>query len=268
MKAQAVSSKTKLLLVCAFVLAMIFNGLAGSTTFLGGVDTAGVSDAYKNLFTPAGFTFAIWGVIYSLILVFVLYVCGIGRRKTSKVNPRTLTKITTLASINLAINTTWILAWQYQIMWLSVLLMLVLLSTLILIVEEIKKTKLNGAEYVQLKLPFSIYFGWISVATVANIAAWLVSIQWGGFGFSDQVWMISVTILAAILGLTVSLTNRDIPYILVFIWAFVGILSCHTSESGYGGKYPEIITTLIFLLCIISACTLGLIVSKQRENSI
>lgn len=266
MKAQAVSSKTKLLLVCAFVVAMIFNGLAGSTTILGGLDTAGVSDTYKNLFTPAGFTFAIWGVIYSLILVFVLYTCGIGRRKTSKVSPHTLTKIATLASINLTINTTWILAWQHQIMWLSVILMLALLTTLVLIVEETKKTKVSGIEYIQLKLPFSIYFGWITVATVANIAAWLVSIRWDGSGISEATWMVIITLVALTLGSYIALRNRDAAYIAVFIWAFNGILSVHTSPSGYGGQYTEVTNTLIFSLVLLAGVFLYLLQAKFSKS--
>lgn len=258
MKAQTVSSKTKLLLVCAFVVAMTLNGLAGSTTLLGGVNTADVSNNYQNLFTPAGSTFAIWGVIYLLMLSFVLYVLGVGRNQTSSAKNATLTHIATLATINLVINSTWIIAWQYQILWLSVLLIIALLINLALIVERLKRVDVKVSEYVQLKLPFSIYFGWVTVATVANIATWLVSIQWNGFGIIEQIWMIIITAVAALIGLYVGLRNQDIAYLAVFIWAFTGILNRHISNNGYNGAYPEVIVTIIIVLTIIAACILML----------
>ena len=254
----------KLTLIAAFVLTMVLNGLAGSTTLLGGVNTADVSDKFQNLFTPAGFTFAIWGVIYLLVLGFVLYAIGVGRSKKSEVSRDDLIKITKLVCLNLLINTSWIIAWQHQILWLSVILIIALLVSLIFIVEQLKHLKTSTSEYIQLQLPFSIYFGWVSVATVANIATWLVSIQWGGFGFSDQVWMVSITILAAILGLAVAFSNRDIAYLGVFVWAFIGILSRHTSSTGYDGKYPEIIWTLMLAVAFAVIAITVLIIQKAE----
>ena len=57
----------------AFVLMLLVNGLAGSTTILGGKNTAQISDANPTLITPAGYVFSIWGIIYVLLGVFVVF---------------------------------------------------------------------------------------------------------------------------------------------------------------------------------------------------
>ena len=89
-----------------------------------------------------------------------------------------------------------------------------------------------------MRLPFSVYFGWITVATVANITVWLVSIEWSGLGLPDQIWAVLIIAVAAAIGTVTMLRNRDLAYGLVLVWAFVGILIKHTSQTGFGGQYP------------------------------
>lgn len=176
-KKKRVEKKWSWGLAATFAVTMVLNGLAGSTTVLGGVNTAQVSDSFPNLFAPAGVTFAIWGVIYLLVAGFILYVFGIGRSKKSTLTIDALTDVTKLLTVNLALNSVWILAWQYKILWLSVLLMITLLVTLIKMADLLRSQKVRGGEYAQTKLPVSVYFGWITVATVANITIFLVAKQ-------------------------------------------------------------------------------------------
>ncbi|MBP7775155.1 MAG: tryptophan-rich sensory protein [Candidatus Saccharimonas sp.] len=250
--------------LAAFGAAMVLNGLAGSTTVLGGVNTAQVSDSYPNLFAPSGVTFAIWGVIYTLLAVFIAYVFGFGRSKKSDLTTKQLTEVTKLFTINIVINSVWILAWQYKVLWLSVLLMVGILVTLIQIVNILRTVELRGSEYVQMRLPFSIYFGWITVATVANVTTWLVSTGWDGWGIRSGAWMVAILLVAGVIGLVTALRNHDAAYLAVFVWAFAGILLKHLSPSGFDGAYPSTIITLTILLAVFLSVIINKLLPVDR----
>lgn len=266
-KQEAVEPKWRWGLAGVFVVTMVLNALAGSTKVLGGVDTAAVSDGFANLFAPSGVTFAIWGVIYLLILGFIAYVFGFGRSKKSALSTKTLTDVTKLLTLNLALNSVWILAWQYKVLWLSVLLMAGILVTLALAVNKLRDVELPAKEYVLAKLPFSVYFGWISVATVANITTWLVSMGWKGGGTSEGTWMVAILLVAAAIGIVTTLRNRDAAYLAVFIWAYAGILLKHLSPAGFDGKYPSTIITLTILLAVFLSVFVQLVPRLLAKKS-
>jgi hypothetical protein len=115
-----------------------------------------------------------------------------------------------------------------------------------------------------MRVPFSVYFGWITVATIANITVLLVSLNWDGFGVGASVWTVIILLVGAIIAIMRGLKDNNIPYILVLIWAYGGIWLKHISESEFDGAYPIIITVVI--ICIVSFLgTIGLI--KNRQNS-
>ena len=265
-KQEGVDAKWQWGLAGTFVVAMILNGLAGGSKVLGGVDTAAVSDSFPNLFAPSGVTFAIWGVIYLLLLGFIAYVFGIGRPKKSALGTKTLTEVTKLLTINIALNAVWILAWQYKVIWLSLLLMVGILVTLILLVNKLRKVELPAKEYVLAKLPFSVYFGWISVATVANVVAWLVSIGWKGGSITEGTWMVAVLLVAAAIGIVTTLRNKDAAYLMVFVWAFAGILLKHLSPQGFDGKYPSTIIALTVLLAVFLSVIIQLLMKSSAQK--
>ena len=248
-----------------FIVTLVFNGLAGSTTLLGGVDTAAISDSYPNLFAPAGVTFAIWGVIYALLAGFVAYVFGWNRPKKSPLDTKTLTIVAQLVVLNFGLNALWIIAWQYKVIWLSVLLIAALLVTLVMIMQTLRPVKLRGREYALVKLPFSVYFGWITVATVANVTTWLVSVGWNGAGLSEGTWMVLVLLVAAVIGIMVTLHNRDVVYLAVFIWAYTGILVKHLSPNGWNGAYPSTIITLTILLAVFLSSAVQLWLRRDKK---
>lgn len=258
-KKEAVSPTLRWSLVAAFAAALVLNGLAAGTTLLGGMMTGQVSDAYPNLFAPVGATFSIWSVIYLLLIAFTVYVFGFGRPKKSALKGETLAKVTRLLSINLLLNGAWILAWQYQVIWLSMLLIVAILVTLVMIVNELRGVELGPREYVMAKLPFSVYFGWITVATIANVTTWLVSIDWNGFGVRDGVWMVAVLLVGAAIALFTANRNRDWAYLAVVVWAFAGILVKHLSPGGFDGDYPSVIVTLTILLSVMVMSALLLV---------
>ena len=142
--------------------------------------------------------------------------------------------------------------------------MVVILGCLIIINQKINKEKLPFRERLFIKLPFSIYFGWITVATIANATTLLVSLGWDGFGISEPTWTMIIIIVGLIIGIATILKNIDIAYGLVIIWAYVGILIKHTSASGFSNQYMGVITTVIVCIVLLIIAEIYLF-SKRRK---
>lgn len=224
---------------------------------LGGMTTQELSDKYANPFTPIGFTFSIWSVIYTLLLIFsIIPLVNYFRGKTQK-NKLVEKNIGYLYAISCALNGAWILAWQYQFVGLSVLVMLGLLVTLIHMHMAIRKNPTGltwNDRYITFPV-FSIYLGWISVATIANITAWTVSIGWGGWGISQIDWTIIMVIAATLLGTVIYTRYRDVFFNFVIIWALYGIMSKRMLVGEV--EFASIITTtqicMAFIVGLISS---------------
>lgn len=232
-----------LILTAVLYVAMIaVNYLAGVGS-INNVGTGAVSDAYQNLFTPAGYAFSIWGLIYLLLGAYTVYQFIAVRE-----NKKRLNLFYDLGKYYLAtsfINIAWLFSWHYFAIGLSVIFMLGLLYCLIRIADRLTKEKFSDKEKILVRLPFSLYFGWISVATIANITIFLVSLGWRGFGFGEVFWTILILIVGAAIGILRMLIDKNIPYGLVFLWAYGAILVRHTSAEGFDGKYPAVIATLV-----------------------
>jgi hypothetical protein len=206
--------------VFAFVAVVFVNGLAGSTMLIGGKTTAQVSDANPTLITPAGYVFSIWGVIYVLLGVFVVF-----QALPSEKGREFRERVGWLFILSSILNIVWLFLWQFEYLSFSVVVMFLLLATLISIYLrlEIGKSKVQLREKIAFHLPFSVYLGWITIASIANVAATLVSINWDGFGISPETWATLIVIVALLIAILVVLTRKDIAYGLVVIWALLGI---------------------------------------------
>jgi benzodiazapine receptor len=212
--------------VVAFILTIVVNGLASSVT-LNGRTTAEVSDLYATLVTPAGYVFSIWGVIYALLLVFTVYQALPSQREKPF-----LQNISVFFVLGSVLNVSWLFLWHYDQIVLSVALMFALLATLIAIYLRLNigKSTVSWKEKACVHLPFSVYLGWITVASIANVAAALVSVQWNGFGWAGDTWSALVIAVALLITLTVIATRKDVAYGLVLIWALLGIA---VKQSAY-----------------------------------
>lgn len=189
---------------------------------LGGKTPSEISDSYPNLFTPAGYVFSIWSVIYILLFLFSVY-----QALQSQKDRSFLKKLSIYFLLSCMANITWIFLWHYEYIVLSVVPMFALLGSLIMIYLRLdigRSQQVSREEKLYVHLPFSVYLGWITVATIANIAAALVSIGWNGFGISDITWTMMMIVIATLLTDTIILTRRDIGYGLVIIWALGGII--------------------------------------------
>ena len=206
--------------IIAFLLTVIVNSLAGSTTLLGGVNTAQISDSNPTLITPAGYVFSIWGIIYVLLGIFVIF-----QALPSQKQNQYTTKIGWLFVLSSILNIVWLFLWQYNFLSLSVILMFLLLASLIMIYTRlgIGKSKVKLSEKLAVHLPFSVYLGWITIASIANVSVTLVSINWDGLGINREIWATLIIIVALIITILVIATRKDIAYSLVIIWALIGI---------------------------------------------
>lgn len=210
--------------------------------------TGEISDAYPNLFAPAGPAFSIWGLIYLLLGGYVLYQFLEKDQKIEdlfrKINP--LFIATSLANIS------WIFAWHYDSIGLSVIIMAALLVLLIRIADILRAESFTAWGKLFIWAPFSIYFGWITVASIANITVFLVSIGWDGFGIADALWTSVILLVGAVIGIARMRRDNNIAYGMVFIWAYAWILFKHISEDGFDGQYPSIIATAIACLVLLA----------------
>jgi hypothetical protein len=206
--------------IIAFAFTVIVNSLAGSTTLIGGVNTAQISDSNPTLITPAGYVFSIWGIIYVLLGVFVIF-----QALPSQKEKEYTKKIGWLFVLSSIINIAWLFLWQYKFLSMSVILMFLLLATLILIYIRlgIGKSTVPLREKLAIHVPFSVYLGWITIASIANVSVTLVSVNWDGFGIGPEIWASLIIIVALLIALLVVATRKDIAYGLVIIWALIGI---------------------------------------------
>ncbi|MEI7885029.1 MAG: tryptophan-rich sensory protein [Clostridia bacterium] len=253
----------KAFVALTFVLMVVVNALANILP-INNKGTGEISDFYKNLFAPAGLTFAIWGVIYLTLALYSLYQFGLLSNKNKPLKEALIKKIGVYFSISSLANTLWIFSWHYQIIPLSMLLILVVLACLIMINRAIVKEKLNSNEQLYLGLPFSIYFGWITVAVIANFTTLLVSLSWKGFGISETIWTVIIILVGLIISAATIIRNRDFAYGLVIIWAYAGIWLKHTSTSGFAGAYPAVINTVVISI-ILLVVTEAFILIKPKK---
>lgn len=201
------------------VLALTINILA-STLPLNGQDTGEISDRFKVFFVPAGYVFAIWGVVYLGWIAFTIYQF----LPAQKNNPR-LQKLGYWFALSGVFNAFWLFCWHYNQFDLSVLVMLALLGTLIVsyLKLDVGRTAISTAERWSVDIPFSVYLGWVSVATIANFTSWLYYAGWNGLGIAPEAWAVIMLVVASVLGILMAFTRRDAAYLFVFVWSFIGI---------------------------------------------
>jgi translocator protein len=209
----------------AFIAMITVNALANILP-INGLNTGQVSALYNNLFVPAGFTFSIWGVIYLLLLFWVVasgMILWTGANK-NRLYAHALTTAP-LFLLTCILNACWIFCWHYLQISFSLIVMLCLLITLTGIYRKMQQHRIiiAGMHWWILYLPFVIYLSWICVATIANTTALLVHIQWNAFGMAPWLWsciMIAVTFL---LPAAFAFWRGELAFACVTAWALFGI---------------------------------------------
>lgn len=231
--------------IVTFTLTLVMNGLATSLP-LNGMDTGAISDMFPNFFTPAGYVFAIWGVIYLGLAAFTVYHSLPGQRA----NPR-LRQIGWLFIASNLFNSAWIFAWHYLLFPLSFVLMLGILGTLLTLFVRLGSRPLSVLERWAVHIPFSIYVGWISVATIANTTILLQYLGFAGGPLPEPVWSALLMLIGTAIAAYIIYTRRDVAYGAVFVWAFAGI-AVKYSATPLVAYTAGILAGLIFVLVLLA----------------
>jgi hypothetical protein len=231
--------------VAATLSVIIINVLANALP-LNGLNTGEISDRFEVYFVPAGYVFSIWGLIYLALLAFTIY-------QLTPHSVDTRDRIGYLYALSAVANIAWIFLWHYEVFPLTLIAMLVLLGSLIAIYLRlgIGARRPAAAERWTVNLAFSLYLGWITVATVANVTSLLDYLKWGGWGIAPEVWALIMLIVAAAVALAVSYTRGDITYIAVIVWAYIGIAVKH-GATPIVAIPATVLATLVGLSLIVT----------------
>jgi translocator protein len=212
-------SRRRWLTVASFVVTVAINGAANALP-INGQTTAAISDRFDVLVIPAGYVFGIWGLIYLLLAAFT-----IDQARPSRAADPTIRRLGYLPALTGILNSIWLLLFQYEVFLLTVPFMLALLVTLIAInaVTFADRARLTGLARWTIRLPFSVYLGWITVATIANIAQTLDAVGFDAFGVAPTVVASAVLLVGSVIALTFVWRFADLAYGSVIVWAYVGI---------------------------------------------
>ena len=242
--------------IVVFIITVAVNSLAGSTTLLNGKTSGEISDLYTTLITPAGYTFSIWSIIYTLLLIFAAYQALPRNREKSFLH-----QVGFLFALSGVMNVLWLFLWHYDLLSLSIVLMFALLATLMAIYLrlDIGRADVNLVERICVHLPFSVYLGWITVASIANVAVALTAIGWDGGGIDPLTWAVLVIVVALLITLAVIATRKDAAYGLVIVWALAGIMVKQMENQTI------VLTTQVSITIALVAIVAMVVVSKLKR---
>lgn len=250
--------------VIAFAITIITNCLSIFLP-LNGKTQMQLSEQYPNLFTPSGVTFAIWSIIYILLAGFIVYQAYVLFVKHHKDKDR-ICKISPLFIGVCLCNAGWLFAWHYELTTLSVLIMVVHLWLLILIHDRLSLaiSWFPLAPKIWLDIPFSIYLGWICVATIANVTAWLVGKGITLSFLPPQVWVLIMLVTALLIGIFYVFTRNNKFVALAIAWAFYGIITKRKTEHS-GASHTIVLATEIALCILLLIVVLNTMRNRQQE---
>ena len=244
----------------AFAIVILLNFLSNALP-INGQTMPEISAKYPSLFTPAGFTFAIWGAIYLGLLVFVIWQALPAQRSSDKV-----ARLSTWFQINCLMNAVWIVVWHYDLLVLSLLVMLVILATLILIYRTLI-ADIDAApftEHLVLYLPFSLYAGWITLATIANASILQTSNGWDYVWLTAVQWTLLKLALAGAIGARMVLKYRDPVFGAVVIWGAYGISAMQSATPSVSGA--ALTLSLLMALLVVFEFVTRLTETAKKRN--
>jgi|Wag4MinimDraft_19_1082662.scaffolds.fasta_scaffold03302_3 hypothetical protein len=213
---------------------------------LNGNTPGALSDLYPNLFTPAGQTFSIWGIIYTLLIIWVL--ASLWGQKAAKSSAEVLGILFLYTCV---FNSAWLFAWHWRLTALSVVIMLALLWVLIRINLALRKNAIEAFW----ALPFGVYQGWISVALIANVTAWLVGMGWNGGNWEAEI-TVGMVLVGALIAAWMLLQQHNYGHALAVTWALYGIF---LKREGILGTDSE----LVGWIAKAAAVGLGLLIGYK-----
>jgi hypothetical protein len=208
------------------VLFVIFWNYWINTGVINGKTVGDVSDKYANLFTPAGYAFAIWGIIFLSLLILTINQLRLAFKKGE--NGDSILQIGPWLGIANVGNVLWLWFWLHEQVGISVIVMLVILFSLIQVVIRTNMERWDAPIKVIAFVwwPICLYSGWIAVATIANVSAWLASLDWAPF-FTEVQWTVIMISVAGIVNLFIIYSRNMREFAGVGVWGLVAIAVRH-----------------------------------------
>lgn len=217
------------LAVVVVVIGTIIMNILANALPLNGLNTGEISDRFEVYFVPAGYVFSIWGLVYIGMIAFAIYQALPAQRD----NPR-LRRVGYLFAVANLANVAWLFLWHYEQFPWTLLAMFTLLVLLIAtyLGLGIGRSRVAAAEMWSIRVPISIYLGWITVATIANVTSVLDYAGWGGWGIAPQAWAVIMLVVTAAVSVAMWLSRADVAYLLVIVWAAIGIAVKHAATPS------------------------------------
>jgi hypothetical protein len=234
----------------ALVSTILINYLS-NTGILNGKSIGDISNNIHSLFTPAGYAFSIWGFIYLLLLGFIIYQ---GRSLFNKnAEDGFVEKIGPWFIISCIANGGWVFLWLFGYTGISCIFIFLLLFSLLKIIMNNRMEIWDAPTKTILFLwwPFVFYAGWVTVASIANVSAFLVKINWDGFGISPEIWTITMIIIATIINLIVVYKRNLREFATVGIWALIAIAVPNFESQKIIAYVAIFAATLLFVIIMI-----------------
>ncbi|MFC2055446.1 tryptophan-rich sensory protein [Chloroflexota bacterium] len=240
--------------VVALIITIAVNVMSNALPF-NGITAPEIADSFDVYFVPAGYVFSIWGVIYLGLIAYAVFQLLPAQREAPRLRQTGWWFV-----LSCAANSIWLILWHYGYFALSVVAMLTLLISLIVIYQRlgIGQQTVPAGERWLVQLPFSVYLGWITVATIANVTALLEFVNWSGFGISPEIWTFIMLVVAIAVAGLMAYYRQDIAYLLVLIWAFVGI-GVEQSDT------PQVATAANLAAVIVAIFVILVIIQKLRQ---
>lgn len=228
------------------VLTLLVNA-AGAFGLINNLSQKEVSDMYPTLITPSPSTFSIWSVIYTFLIISIVVMIV---KNKDDYYARAVEKISLLFWVSCGLNVVWIVSFSYNLIGLSTLFIFAFLIVMVLITKQIGK--IQSQKRWLLPVTFGLYTGWLFIATVVNIAAWLVKIEWSGFGISAEIWSVFILLVAVVLTVGVLLETKNAIFPMPIAWAYFGIYNALV-DSNSGATLLQTVSLIGIVLLVGAA---------------
>jgi benzodiazapine receptor len=229
------------------LITLIVNG-AGAFGLINNLSQKEVSDMYPTLITPSPSTFSIWSVIYTFLIISIVVMII---KNNNSYYERAINEISFLFWLSCALNIVWIVSFSYNLIGLSTIFIFAFLIIMVLVTKRIGK--IQSQKRWLLPLTFALYSGWLFIATVVNIAAWLVKIEWGRFGIAAEIWSVAILLVAVVLTALILLNTKNAIFPIPIAWAYFGIYNVQLTTNGNTLLLKSVSLIGIVLLVGVSA---------------
>ena len=253
------NTKVKAWINLVVYLAMVAVNALGAFGYINGLSQKEVSDRFDTLITPSPFAFSIWAVLYTLMLITVVYwLWKHGHAETAHL----VDEVSPLFWLSSVMNIAWIVAFSYEMIGLSTLFILGLFVSLALMSERLKRH--TGMGFPLGGITFGLYAGWILIATFVNVAAFLVQRGWNGFGIAPNTWAVIILVAAVFITVLIQLRLRNAALTLPIAWAYVAIWHRHSAQGTYQGQYPMVGTVALLGAAVALAVVVVVFIQNNR----